>query len=402
MNDFTISQASTVLNAVVAQMTGQTNLAAITTPGQFATVAQTLLRTGVDPVLNAISQVWSRSIFAVREYNAEDGNLRMSLDRYGNAIRKISPVASNMQDDEGNKYPVHYDANENVPSGNGQSVDPFKIKKQESLQTNFYGKAVYQQHYTVFKDQFDVAFSGPDEFMRFNAANLTERRNDKESFEESIAKGLQANFIAALIDEANTDRVVHLLTEYNTLTGLNPPLTATTVMQPANFTAFIRWMYSRISTLVRMMGKRSEMFQTVINNTPILRHTRPENLRVALYTPFMEMINSMVLSDLYHNDLMRLPRYDAIDYFQSIEDPQAISVTPVYTGTNGALKNGSAVETRVVIGVLHDVDALGYAITREDTDSIYNPAARYWNTYLSADFKSISDVTEKGVVLCLD
>ena len=151
-----------------------------------------------------------------------------------------------------------------------------------------------------------------------------------------------------------------------------------------------------------MMGKRSEMFQTVINSTPILRHTRPENLRVALYTPFMEMINSMVLSDLYHNDLMRLPRYDAIDYFQSIEDPQAISVTPVYTGANGALKNGSAVETRAVIGVLHDVDALGYAITREDTDSIYNPAARYWNTYLSADFKSISDVTEKGVVLCLD
>lgn len=400
MNDFTISQASTVLNAVVAQMTGQTNLAAITTPGQFAAVAQTLLRTGVDPVLNAISQVWSRSIFAVREYNAEDGNLRMSLDRYGNAIRKISPVASNMQDDLGNKYPVHYDANETVPSGNGQSVDPFKIKKQESLQTNFYGKAVYQQHYTVFKDQFDVAFSGPDEFMRFNAANLTERRNDKESFEESIAKGLQANFIAAILDEANTDRVVHLLTEYNTLTGLS--LTATTVMQPANFTAFIRWMYSRISTLVRMMGKRSEMFQTVINSTPILRHTRPENLRVALYTPFMEMINSMVLSDLYHNDLMRLPRYDAIDYFQSIEDPQTISVTPVYTGTNGALKNGSAVESSVVIGVLHDVDALGYAITREDTDSIYNPAARYWNTYLSADFKSISDVTEKGVVLCLD
>lgn len=400
MNDFTISQASTVLNAVVAQMTGQTNLAAITTPGQFAAVAQTLLRAGVDPVLKAISQVWSRSIFAVREYNAEDGNLRMSLDRYGNAIRKISPVASNMQDDLGNKYPVHYDSTETVPSGNGQSVDPFKIKKQESLQTNFYGKAVYQQHYTVFKDQFDVAFSGPDEFMRFNAANLTERRNDKESFEESIAKGLQANFIAALLDEANTDRVVHLLTEYNTLTGLS--LTATTVMQPANFTAFIRWMYSRISTLVRMMGKRSEMFQTVINSTPILRHTRPENLRVALYTPFMEMINSMVLSDLYHNDLMRLPRYDAIDYFQSIEDPQAISVTPVYTGTNGALKNGSAVETRVVIGVLHDVDALGYAITREDTDSIYNPAARYWNTYLSADFKSISDVTEKGVVLCLD
>lgn len=400
MNDFTISQASTVLNAVVEQMTGQTNLAPITTPGQFVAVAQTLLRTGVDPVLNAISQVWSRSIFAVREYNAEDGKLRMSLDRYGNAIRKISPVASAMQDDLGNAWPVHYDANQSPADGNGESVDPFAIKKQEVLQTNFYGKAVYQQHYTVFKDQFDVAFSGPDEFMRFNAMNLTERRNDKESFEESISHGIQANYIGALLDEADTFRVVHLLTEYNTLTGQS--LTANTVMQADNFEAFIRWMYSRIATIVRLMGKRSQMFQTVINNTPILRHTRPENLRVALYTPFMEMINSMVLSDLYHNELMKLPRYDNIDYFQSIEAPQAIKVTPVYTDANGALKNGSAVDVENVVGVLHDVDALGYAITREDTDSIYNPAARYWNTYLSADLKTICDVTEKGVVLCLD
>lgn len=400
MNDFNVTQAATVLNAVVKQMTGQNNLTPITTPEQFVSVAQTTLKTGYDPVINAIAQVWSRSIFAVREYDARNGRLRMSLDRYGNAVRKLSPIAGEMVEDAGNKYPVHYDATEQNPMGDGESVDPFVIRKQQVVQTNFYGKAVFQQHYTVVKDQLDVAFSGADEFMRYNAMNLTERRNDKESFEESIAKGLQANYIGALIDEANTDRVVHLLTEYNTLTGQS--LTATAVMQAANFEAFIRWLYSRIRTLVRMMGVRSEKFQTVINSKPVLRHTRPENMRVALYAPFMDMIDSMVLSNLYNTDYMRMPQYDAVEYFQSIDAPQSISITPVYTGTNGALKTGNAVANDTVIGVIHDVDALGYAITREDTDTIFNPRARYWNTFVSADFKTITDVTEKGIVLCLD
>ena len=50
-----VSQAATLLNAVVAQQTGQSNLAAITNGADFISVAQTALLTGRDPVLNAMS-----------------------------------------------------------------------------------------------------------------------------------------------------------------------------------------------------------------------------------------------------------------------------------------------------------------------------------------------------------
>ena len=401
MNQMVFNQAATLLNGLVAQMTGQANLTPITTMSQFISVAETLLQTGRDPVINALSQVWSRTIFAVREYNAKDGGLRMSLDRYGNAIRKLSPVAMPMVDDDGYTYPAAYDSTQLDPFGTGLSVDPWAIRKQKTVQTNFYGSNVYANHFTTFKDQFDVAFSDAEEFVRYNAMNMTERRNDKESFEESIAKGLQANFIAALIDEANTDRVVHLLTEYNTLTGQT--LTAQTVMQGANFEAFIRWMYSRIRTIVRRMGVRSEMYQTVLTGNTILRHTTPDNMRIALSTPIMEMINSMVLSNLYHDDYMRLPAYDSVEYWQSIETPDSVSCTPAYTDASGNQKTGSAVAQASVVGVIHDRDAIGYAITREDTNTTpLNPRGRYWNTFVSATFKTITDVTEKGVVLLLD
>ena len=397
-----VSQAATLLNAVVAQQTGQTALANISSNADFISVAQTALLTGRDPVLNALSQVWKRTVFAARPYTSPLASLAMPMDRYGNALRKLSPEARNMNDDEAFKWPATYDAGQSPPLGDGQSIDMYKIAKQKVLQTNFYGSAAYEQKYTIFQRQFDVAFSDAEEFVRFNDMCITERRNDRERFEEAKARMLQLNYIAALLDEGSTERVIHLLTEYNTLTGQS--LTATTVMQAANFEAFIRWMYSRIRTIVGLMRESSNQYQTILTGYNILRHTNPENCRVALYRPFLEMIRSMVLSNLYNTDMMTLPTYEAVDFWQSIETPGSINTTPVYTNASGAVKTASgAVTSAVVIGVIHDRDALGYALLDDRVNvTPYNAAGDYWNEFYKARFMGIQDMTEKGVVLCLD
>ena len=397
-----VSQAATLLNAVVAQQTGQTALANISSNADFISVAQTALLTGRDPVLNALSQVWKRTVFAARPYTSPLASLAMPMDRYGNALRKLSPEATSMYADEGFTWPATYDAGQSPPLGDGQSIDMYKIAKQKVLQTNFYGSAAYEQKYTIFQRQFDVAFSDAEEFVRFNDMCVTERRNDRERFEEAKARMLQLNYIAALLDEGSTERVIHLLTEYNTLTGQS--LTATTVMQAANFEAFIRWMYSRIRTIVGLMRESSNQYQTILTGHNILRHTNPENCRVALYRPFLEMIRSMVLSNLYNTDMMTLPTYEAVDFWQSIETPGSINTTPVYTDASGAVKTASgAVTSAVVIGVIHDRDAIGYALLDDRVNvTPYNAAGDYWNEFYKARFMGIQDMTEKGVVLCLD
>lgn len=399
--DFEIKQAATLLNAIVAQQTGQTALTSINNMDDFISVAETALKTGRDPVLNAISQVWRNTIFAVRDYDIPFSTLRMTAQRYGNATRKLSPEAMTMEDDEAAKYPVFYDAAQNPPMGDGQSVDHYKIRKQKVLQTAFYGSLAYEQVYTIFRDAFDVAFSNPAELLRFSQMNVTERMNDRRSYEEAKACLLQLNFAAALIHENQSDRVVHLLTEYNTATGLS--LTATTVYQPANFESFIRWAYARIKTIVGLMAHRSEAFQTVITGHTVLRHTDAENVRIALYRPLMEQINSMVLSGLYHNDKMTLPTYEAIDYWQNINSPADISIMPVYTDANGAQKTGTFVETDKLVGIIHDKDAIGYSwINPTAAVTPLNAAGLYYNEFYHARFATLSDVTEKGVVLLMD
>lgn len=400
----TIAQASTVLNNIAGQLTGGA-LAPITNNDDFVSVAQTLLLTGRDPVINALSQVWSKTIFAYRDYRAPLSGLEMDLERYGNAVRKLSPVARDMQDDEAFVWPVAYDAvNHSAnPYGDGQSVDMWEIAKQRVQQMNFYGTAVYQQRYTIFKDQFDNAFSSADEFGRFNAMNLAERNNEKEQYKEAVARGIQTNFIGALIDENQTDRVVHLLTEYNAATGITPALTAQTVYQPANFAPFMRWVWARIKTIIRLMGARSNNYQTVVNGERVLRFTRPENMRVAILAQAYDQIETMVFSDTYHDDYLKGVNFESIDFWQSIDAPSSISVTPVYTGATGAVVTGSATTSSAVFGLLHDRDALGYSLVNAwSAVTPLNIDGGYWNESYHARIKTIQDNTEKAVVLLLD
>ena len=400
---FTIEQASTVLNNVYEQITGLP-IANVANTADFVSTANSLLLTGRDPVLNALSQMWSRTIFAYRDYRAPMNSLEMDLDRYGNAIRKLSPVAREMQDDEAFVYPVAYDSVNYPlnPYGDGVSVDMWEIAKQKVQQMNFYGTAVYQQKYTIFKDQFDNAFSSADEFGRFNAMMMTERNNEKEQYKEAVGRGIQLNFIGALIDENNTDRVIHLLTEYNTVTGQS--LTAQTVMQSANYVPFIRWAWARIKTLIRLMGTRSYRFQTVVNNEPVLRFTKPENMRVALLASAYDQIETMAMSDTYHDNYLKGVTFESVDFWQSIDSPDEIDVTPVYTDTNGLVATaGSAVQQTGVFGILHDKDALGFSMVNSwSAVTPLNIDGGYWNESYHARIKTIQDNTEKAVVLLLD
>lgn len=402
-NGFTIEQASTVLNNVYEQITGK-QLTSIVGSADFVSVAQTLLRTGTDPVLNALSQMWSKTVFAYRDYKAPMNTLEMDLARYGNAIRKLSPVAREMQDDDSFTYPVAYDAVNYPlnPYGDGVSVDPWKISKQKVQQMNFYGTAVYQQRYTIFKDQFDNAFTSADEFGRFNAMMLAERNNEKEQYKEAVGRGIQANFIGGLIDENNSDRVIHLLTEYNTATGQS--LTSTTVMQSANFVPFMRWVWARVKTIIRLMGTRSYRFQTVVNNEPVFRFTRPENMRVAILSQAYDQIETMVMSDTYHDDYLKGVTFESVDFWQSIDSPDAIDILPVYTDTLGAVKSPlNAVQQTGVFGILHDRDALGYSMVNSwSAVTPLNIDGGYWNESYHARIKTIQDNTEKAVVLLLD
>ena len=401
VNSNIIYQAGTLLADVVQQATGRKVLTA-NNPGEWTSVAQSAISAGVEPILNTLVNMWSRTIFSVRPYSAKLKGLEMSADRFGLLTRKLSPVVKDPGDDAAYLWPVAYDAGQTPPSGDGYSVDMYAISKKNVLQTGFVGASVYQEIFTIFKDQLDGAFSSPQEFMAFNEMQLTDRSNSIESWKESVKRSLLANMILSLNAENQTGRVIHLITEYNADTGAS--LTSTTVFAPANFPSFVRWLVARINTIARFMSERTAMFQTEISGQNVLRHTPAEDLRVYLTARFKDMMDTMALSVTFNDNYLKLADVEGINFWQSTSAPASVTGKPTYTNTSGVATTPATASTVAnIVGVMFDRDALGMAsVLEESALTPYNVKGRYWNNAYNNKFKTRFDMTEKAVLLLLD
>ena len=401
VNTMTFEQISTVLTSIVKQATGQTVLTPTDTR-DFVSVAQIALRADRDAVMNAISNILGRTIFAVRPYSAKLDGLMMDSFRWGNVMRKLSIADSDWEDDPAFKYPVTYDASQTPPTGDGLSVDQWKIKKANVLQTNFYGQSVYSDHITITEEQLETAFTSPDELGNFLSMVMTNLSNRLELSNENIKRGLLANMIGAIIDENQSDRVVHLLTEYNTLTGLS--LTATTVYQPDNFAPFMKWVYSRVAQITDLFTEMSTKFQTVITGKPVLRHTPYQMQRVYLYAPARHDIDARVLADTFHDNFLRYSDVETVNFWQSINTPDSISVNPVYVDNSGVIVTVDAPTTQSgIFGVIFDRDFAGMTLLDQRMISTpVNASGLYRNLWVHARQRVFMDNTEKGCVLLLN
>lgn len=400
VNTMTFTQIATVLSSIVSQATGKTAIAPTNT-AEFVSVANTALALGNDAVMNAITNVLSRTIFSIRPYSAKFAGLEKDLPRWGAYMRKLSIADSDWADDEAYKYPVTYDATQNPADGAGKTVDQWKIKKPNVLQTNFYGASVYGDHITVTEEQLETAFRSPEELGSFLSLIMTNLSNRLEMSRDAIARGLCANMIGALKAENNSERVIHLLAEYNTQTGGD--LSAIGVYAPDVFPAFMKWVYARIANISDIMTENSLMYQTVITGKPVLRHTPVQNQKIYLYSPARHQFEARVLADSYHDNYLKYADVESVNYWQSIKAPDRVNVTPVYTSAAGAVTTGAAQNVTNVFGLMFDEDAMGYAmLDRRMISTPVNASGIYRNIWVHCKQKVFMDNTEKAVLLLLD
>ena len=401
VNTLTFEQCSTVLNSLVKQATGRESV--ISTEADFISVAQTALTLGKDVIMNTLSNVLARTIFAIRPYSATMKGLEKSLPQWGAYMRKFNIVASEWKDDDAYKYPVTYDESESEnPLGNGLSVDPWIINKREFIQTNFLGQSVFEDHYTIFEDQLETAFRNSEEFGQFISMITTDMSNKIELAKENLSRGLVSNFIGGLLAENNGSRVVHLLTEYNSLT--NGSYDAQSIMLPANYPAFMKWVYGRIAGIASLFKEMSIRYQTTLNSKPVPRHTPYNKQKMYMLGQDRYQMDARVLADTFHDNYLKYADVETINFWQGIETPDKIIVKPTYTNTSGMVTTaGSAITKTGVFALLFDEDAMGWSMVHERVlPTPVNPRGLYRNMWYHMRLRCFSDNTEKGVVFLLD
>lgn len=388
VNQLTVNQAATVFNEIVHQATGQTNLK-VTDTSSFVSAATTALLSGYDKLLTAMSQVLTRTIFSIRPYNAKFAGLRASPERFGNHTRKV-----NYLDDDFEDSPA-------FELQQGQSIDMYTVNKPRVVQTNFYGFNTYAKHKTFYDNQLDMALRNPEEWAQFFNGVMVNINSQIEQVHENVARATIANFIGG-INVAKQSCVVHLLTEYNTLTGQE--LTVNDIYKSDNFIAFVRWLYARIEVFSNRLTERTQLWHVNIVGNEVKRHTPKEKQKVYLFNDFMSQARTMVLSDLFQRDSMKMVDYEGVNFWQSIDSPDSIDVTPVYTNAeDGTLVTGTEQKINKVLGVIFDEEAIGFMPKNQAMGATpHNVAGRYTNLWWHWDECYYNDFTENGIVLLLD
>lgn len=377
-----------LINALHSQATGVDGITP-TTPADFISVATTTLQAGTDSVYNALMQTIGRTIFSSRPYAAKFGGIQADATRWGGITRKVS-IADRDAAAEMAYHPT-----------DGTAVDQWTIRKSNVLETRYYGTDVYQDWYTTFQDQLVNAFRSPEQLGSFVALQAQEMSNKWEQYREELVRQMLTNFIAAKVDDGND--VIHLLTEYNTKTGLS--LTAIDVYQPGNIEPFFRWVRARINQLSRKMTERSTKFQMNISGKAISRHTPVENQKIYLSADALDIIDAMVNTVTFHNEPLAYADVEGVSYWQAIDNPDSISLTPVSMSplSGGVIPGESAVTLNNVFGVIFDQDAMVYNLRDWImTNTPLNARGLYWNTFLTVNIQLCTDFTEKGIVLLLD
>lgn len=386
-NDLTFEQLSTVLNSIVEQATGEASITP-TDESSFVTVAQTALKAGYDPLMSAISQVLSRTIFSIRPYNRKFKGIQVTNQRFGAITRKLQIVDDDWKND------VKFELVD------GQSVDHYTVNKPDVLQTNFYGANVFMDYITIFTEQLDNAFSGSAQFGEFISMLMTNMSNRIEQAHENLARRTIANFVAGKISASNN--VIHLLTEYNAKTGLS--LTSTTLYQPDNFPAFVKWLNARVETLSGLMENRASLYHINVTGKTVMRHTPKKLQKIYMLNEFLAEIKSMALSGIYNDSYLKIADVEGVDYWQSIQSPMSLNSTPVYLQADGTLTSPlSPVTETDLLGVLFDEEALGYTVIKHTVATTpLNAKGLYYNMYYHFTDRFWNDFTENGIVLLLD
>lgn len=391
VNTLGIEDVRTLLNDLHTQVTGQVGITPTNT-ADFISMAQATLLAGTDKVWSAMQIQLSKTLFATRPYTRKFGGLLADDIRWGGIVQKVSYADSNLDQNEMVYHPI-----------DGQSVDQWIQKKGDILVTRFTGSDAFQDWITIYDQALRDAFLSEAQLGAFYAGKMQELSNKWEQYLEELNRTALGNFIAAKVDMESDfpDGVVHLLTEYNTLTGLT--LTAQSIYQPANIRGFFQFVRARINTLSRLMTNRSVKFQAAVTGKVIARHTPLANQKMYILSEALDQIDVMVNTNTYHDEPLAYADVEGVDYWQAIDNPSELQLTPVKINEYGQAVEGSAVTITNLFGVIFDEDAIVTNTKEYRLESTpLNARGLYRNTWLTSNSQYCNDLTEKGIVLLLD
>ena len=374
-----INQVYNIVNSVASQMYGEkapvvTNVTGLISLGDSVTSSDS----DKDNFLNTLVDRIGRTIISQRAYSSQVRSLINDSFTFGAIMQKI--YVEPLKAVESKQWNLQ----------TGASVDQYIIAKPTVKQKLFKDRDTWSVTITIPDMQLQSAFQSASEMAAFIDAIFLAMRNSMEIFLEGMGNLCYANMICARVIHTrlnNGHTAVNLLAEYNTLKGLS-----LTTNQAMADTDFLKFASMTINLYVKRMANMSRIF----NSENYARFTPPERMRVTMLADFTAACTSYLQANTYHDELVALPKYTEVMYWQGIGDAKSGFE---YTGTvNLVTADGYTIKQDHVIAMLSDEEAIGLTYDNRRSKSSYNASGEYTNFFEKADMGYFNDYSENAVI----
>ena len=434
MAQFKRTDGYALMNAVMAQLTGQDSYQVIDARG-FMDAGKLAMTYSTDEIFNALTIVGARLFTATRPYKAPLWLIdSINSGYFNNRIRKISYYSTwalpsgafntNLYTNLADGFTNGENFDSSNPPVAQSTKDMYEQHPVHPLEMNFMNSTVWQDCLTRYEDQIKIAFTSEDEWARFWSGVLTEKGNDIEQRKESHNRltllsrmGLAAAMgdYSSAIKGAST--VIDLTAEYNKKFGTNY---TGTQLRTTYLKSFLEFFTSEFKQISNLMTKRSLMFHVAPSLTLadgshyILRHTPKSEQRLMMFTPFWDDAKAIVMPEIFNDEYLAAPQFESVDYWQAFDmdvDKRAsinLKVTvPAWLenlilNTTGSSDTAYVFQPDYVLGCLFDKDAVLTDFQFEAARTTPLEARKnYINTWIDFGLGAIGDPTENFVLFVM-
>lgn len=410
-----------LMNELVHMATGRTDIKVVDA-SSFVSAGETVLQSGVENTLNALSLLIGRTFMAVRPYDARL-NIINNIDTNGftGRMRKISfysrdALASgdwntqlngaNLKTGATNGEVINEDATKSATKSMWEQNQPIP------LEMNFSGMSVWEDSTTIYQNQLRQAFRSESDFAQFISGVMTEKANDIESQKEAFNRMTLLNRIGMSYALKTTvpSGAVNLTKKFNEKFGTNY---TSAELRTTYLEEFLKFFVSEFKIVSDRMVDRSALYHwtadKVIDGTTykMLRHTPKELQRLILFNPLFTEAEAQVFPTIFNDRYLKIDNYEGLNYWQSIDTPESVKIKcaiPDVTNSNGGLQTVSAeVNLSYVVGCLYDRDALMTQFFLESSAvTPLEARKRFYNTWWTFGRNAINDATENFVLFYME
>lgn len=389
-----VEQIKDIINLANRQVLGKEELTEINLEGLIST-GKTLFQMQedapnnhiVDNYVNAIIDATAKYVFVNRVYKRRAPKVLMDNWEFGTLVRKIRisklPKAQNNQ------------AWELV---DGQVYEENQFYKPHVIESIFNDKTSFMVPISITEEQVKSAFTTMDEMTRFigmietmiyNKLNLDLDATIMLTINNMISLTLKDDYGTSAYNSKSGVKAVNLLYLYNQKYGTT--LTKQKAISDKDFLRFA------VETIKNYTGKLTAM-TSLFNIKKSDKFTEKDLQHLVILDTFINAIQTHLQSDTYHKELVEMPYYETVNFWQGVgndfdfEDTSTINITD---------SNGNKTNINYVVGVLFDRDALGVSQFEDHVETKYIKIARFWNNFYSREARYFNALDEQFVVFFL-